>query len=131
MNIDIKTAGKIAKDYKRIEQLTSEIVSLDRFANTILKTEGQTQIKLTTKKIKDVSKSDILDEDGSLKSEKSSFNLDSTRYYITFQNDDKLDNDDLNLNFKIPEYLTLEVIGTLIRVKQIEIEGLLNKFKQP
>lgn len=125
--ITIKKAEKISAIYKKVEALHKELIKLNKIANTILQTEGNCEIKLSTDKVKE----NVLDEDESLINSSSIYNVPDLIgvYWCT----PKLKEDDSNkesVKLEIDDILTLEVLGVLISRKQTEIDKYLNQINK-
>lgn len=129
--ITIKKAEKISAIYKKVEALHKELIKLNKIANTILHTEGSCEIKLSTEKIKESKKENILDEDGSVRNSSSIYGVDNL--LSMYLGKPKLKEDDSNkesVKLEIDDILTLEVLGVLISRKQTEIDKYLNQINK-
>lgn len=129
--ITIKKAEKISAIYKKVEVLHKELIKLNKIANTILQTEGSCDINLSTDKVKESKKEDILDEDGSLKN--SSDILSYTFRVATCWGTPELKEDyssKESVKLEIDDILTLEVLGVLISRKQTEIDKYLKEINK-
>lgn len=129
--ITIKKAEKISAIYKKVEVLHKELIKLNKIANTILQTEGSCEIKLSTDKVKESRKENVLDEDGSVRNSSSIYGVDNL--LSMYLGKPKLKEDDSNkesIKLEIDDILTLEVLGVLISRKQTEIDKYLNQINK-